>query len=37
VVEPRYQKLVDDFRTFGPPSFRTKVAAAQSRLARPQG
>jgi hypothetical protein len=38
VVEPRYQKLVDDFRTFGPQSFRTKVAAAQTRLgARPQG
>ncbi len=38
LVEPRYQKLVDDFRTFGPRSFRSKVAAAQNRLgARPQG
>jgi hypothetical protein len=32
LVEPRYQKLVDDFRAFGPQSFRDKVAAAQSRL-----
>jgi hypothetical protein len=31
-IEPRYQKLVDDFRTFGPQSFRSKVAAAQVRL-----
>jgi hypothetical protein len=38
VVEPRYEKLVADFRGFGPQSFRTKVAAAQSRLgSRPQG
>lgn len=38
VVEPRYEKLVTDFRTFGPESFRAKVAAAQSRLGgRPQG
>jgi len=32
LVEPRYEKLVDDFRSFGPQSFRDKVAAAQSRL-----
>ena len=32
LVEPRYQQLVDDFRNFGPSSFRAKVAAAQARL-----
>ncbi len=32
LVEPRYEKLVADFRAFGPQSFRDKVAAAQSRL-----
>lgn len=32
LAEPRYEKLVDDFRAFGPQSFRDKVAAAQSRL-----
>lgn len=32
LVEPRYQELVDDFRSFGPSSFRAKVAAAQARL-----
>jgi len=32
LIEPRYQKLVDDFRSFGPESFREKIAAAQSRL-----
>jgi len=32
VVEPRYERLVSDFRAFGPESFRTKVAAAQARL-----
>lgn len=32
VVEPRYEKLVADFRAFGPESFRSKVAAAQARL-----
>jgi hypothetical protein len=32
LIEPRYQKLVDDFRSFGPQSFREKIAAAQSRL-----
>jgi hypothetical protein len=38
LVEPRYERLVADFRSFGPPSFRTKVAAAQSHLgARSQG
>jgi hypothetical protein len=32
VVEPRYGKLVGDFRSFGPESFRSKVAAAQAKL-----
>ena len=32
LVEPRYQKIVDDFRAFGPASFRAKVSAAQARL-----
>ncbi len=32
LVEPRYEKLVADFREFGPQSFRDKVAAAQTRL-----
>lgn len=35
LVEPRYQKLVDDFRTFGPLSFRKDVASAQTCLALP--
>ncbi len=29
VADPHYQRLVDDFRNFGPPSFRRKVAQAQ--------
>jgi hypothetical protein len=29
--DPRYQKIVDDFRTFGPDEFRRNVAAAQAR------
>lgn len=32
LVDPRYAKVVDDFRAFGPQSFRQKIAAAQSRL-----
>jgi hypothetical protein len=32
LVEPRYEKVVGDFLSFGPQSFRDKVAAAQSRL-----
>jgi hypothetical protein len=32
LIEPRYAKLVADFRSFGPQSFRDKIAAAQSRL-----
>jgi hypothetical protein len=32
LVEPRYAALVDDFRSFGPDSFRTKAAQARARL-----
>ncbi len=32
LVEPRYEKVVNDFRSFGPASFRTKVTAARARL-----
>ncbi len=32
LVEPRYEKVVGDFRAFGPPSFKNKVAAARARL-----
>jgi hypothetical protein len=32
LVEPRYQKIVDDFRAFGPQSFRDKIVAVQARL-----
>lgn len=32
LVEPRYEKVVADFRNFGPVSFRTKVMAARARL-----
>ncbi len=36
LVEPRYEKVVADFRSFGPPSFLDKVIAARKRLgARP--
>ncbi|HEY1654490.1 MAG TPA: hypothetical protein VGF86_05200 [Candidatus Tumulicola sp.] len=30
-ADPRYQTIVDDFRTFGPDEFRKNVAAAQAR------
>jgi hypothetical protein len=29
--DPRYEKIVDDFRTFGPDEFRKNVAAARAR------
>ncbi|MGA8534528.1 MAG: hypothetical protein WB615_10510 [Candidatus Tumulicola sp.] len=29
--DPRYEKIVEDFRTFGPDEFRKNVAAAQAR------
>jgi hypothetical protein len=36
VAEPRYQQLVDDFRSFGSPQFRAAIAAQQAKL-RAQG
>ncbi len=30
LADPHYQRLVNDFRNFGPPSFRRKVAQAQA-------
>jgi hypothetical protein len=30
-ADPRYEKIVDDFRSFGPDEFRKNVAAAQAR------
>ncbi len=32
LADPRYQKIVDDFRNFGPPSFRARIAAARTSL-----
>lgn len=32
VADPRYQKIVDDFATFGPPQFKQTVAAAREKL-----
>ncbi|GAC1585551.1 MAG: hypothetical protein NVS3B7_20550 [Candidatus Elarobacter sp.] len=31
-ADPRYQKVVDDFRSFGPPRFKKTVAAAREKL-----
>ena len=31
LADPHYQKIVDDFRTFGPPEFRKNVETAQAR------
>jgi hypothetical protein len=31
LVEPRYGELVDDFRSFGPQSFRTRIASEKKR------
>jgi hypothetical protein len=31
-ADPRYQQIVDDFQSFGPPGFRTTVAAARRTL-----
>ena len=33
-ADPRYQKVVDDFATFGPAGFRKTVAAAREKLLR---
>ncbi|MGZ3497950.1 MAG: hypothetical protein ACXWNK_12755 [Vulcanimicrobiaceae bacterium] len=32
VADPRYQQIVDDFRNFGPPSFRAKVEQARRAI-----
>lgn len=32
LVEDRYEKIVSDFRSFGPTSFKTKVTTARARL-----
>lgn len=32
LADPRYSKIVDEFRNFGPPEFRHNVAAAQARI-----
>ena len=32
LVEPRYEKIVDAFLDYGSEAFRSKVAAAQSKL-----
>jgi hypothetical protein len=32
IVEPRYEALVDDFRSYGPDSFKAKAAQARVRL-----
>jgi hypothetical protein len=34
VADPRYQRVVDDFATFGPPQFKKTVAAAREKLLR---
>jgi hypothetical protein len=31
-ADPRYQKIVDDFASFGPPRFKQTVAAARKKL-----
>lgn len=31
-ADPRYQKMLDDFASFGPPRFKATVAAAKARL-----
>ena len=33
-ADPRYQKIVDDFNSFGPPRFKKTVAAAREKLLR---
>jgi hypothetical protein len=34
LADPRYERIVQDFRSFGPPQFRHNVAAAYARLSR---
>lgn len=33
-ADPRYQQVVDDFASFGPPQFKATVAAARAKLLR---
>lgn len=33
LADPRYQQIVNDFRSFGPPAFRDKVAALRASFA----
>lgn len=33
-ADPRYQKVVDDFASFGPPRFKKTIAAAREKLLR---
>ncbi len=33
LVEPRYEKVIADFRAFGAPGFRAKIEAARKRIA----
>jgi hypothetical protein len=33
-ADPRYEKIVDDFASFGPPHFKQTVAAARAKLLR---
>ncbi len=32
LADPRYEQIVNEFRTFGPESFRAKIAAAQAAM-----
>ncbi len=34
LADPHYQQIVDDFRAFGPPEFREKIAALRAAFAR---
>jgi hypothetical protein len=34
VADPRYQKIVDDFQTFGSPGFKKTIVAAREKLLR---
>jgi hypothetical protein len=34
LADPRYQQIVDDFRAFGPPAFRDRIAALRASFAR---
>lgn len=32
LADPRYQQVVNDFRAFGPPAFRTKIASVRASI-----